>query len=127
LDCQNKHFKIHLIRYADDFIVTASGKEIPEDKVKPLIEEFLLQRGLQLSQEKTSITHTTEGFDFPGQNIRIYSRGKLFILPTKDAIKSVKEKLKGIIVKHRGSQSAVLIRNLNQIINGWANFNKFIY
>jgi RNA-directed DNA polymerase len=121
---KNNHFKIHLIRYADDFIVTASEKDILENKVKPLIEEFLIQRGLQLSQEKTSITHITEGFDFLGQNIRMYSRGKLLIRPTKDAIKSVKEKLKGIIVKHRGSQAAVLIRNLNPVITGWANFHR---
>jgi RNA-directed DNA polymerase len=121
---KNNHFKIHLIRYADDFIVTASEKDILENKVKPLIEEFLIQRGLQLSQEKTSITHITEGFDFLGQNIRMYSRGKLLIRPTKDAIKSVKEKLKGIIVKHRGSQAAVLIRNLNPVIIGWANYHR---
>jgi len=119
----NKH-KIHLIRYADDFIVTASDKETLENKVKPLIEEFLAKRGLLLSPEKTKITHISEGFDFLGQNIRMYSRGKLLIRPSKDAIKSVKEKLKGIIVKHRGSQAAVLIRNLNPVITGWANYHK---
>lgn len=58
----NKH-KIHLIRYADDFVVTANCKEILEHKVKPLIEEFLSIRGLQLSPEKTRITHITEGFN----------------------------------------------------------------
>ncbi len=123
---KNNHFKIHLIRYADDFIVTASEKEILENKVKPLIEEFLFLRGLQLSQEKTSITHITQGFNFLGQNIRMYSRGKLLIRPTKVAIKSVKEKLKGIIVKHRGSQAAILIRNLNPVITGWANYHRHI-
>lgn len=53
----------------------------------------------------------------------MYSRGKLLIRPSKDAIKSVKEKLKVIIVKHRGSQAAVLIRNLNPAITGWANYH----
>ena len=119
----NKH-KIHLIRYADDFIVTASDKGTLGNKVKPLIEDFLAQRGLMLSPEKTKITHITDGFDFLGQNIRMYSRGKLLIRPTKDAIKSVKEKLKEIIVKHRGSQAAVLIRNLNPVITGWANYHR---
>ncbi|MCK9220920.1 MAG: group II intron reverse transcriptase/maturase [Bacteroidales bacterium] len=121
---KNNHFKIHLIRYADDFIVTASEKEILENKVKPLIEEFLQQRGLQLSQEKTSITHISEGFDFLGQNIRMYSRGKLLIRPSKESIRSVKGKLKEIVVKHRGSQVAVLIRNLNPVITGWANYHR---
>ncbi len=123
---KNNHFKIHLIRYADDFIITASEKEILENKVKPLVEEFLQTRGLELSQEKTKITHISEGFDFLGQNIRMYSGGKLLIRPSKDAIRSVKEKLKGIIVKHRGSQSAVLIKNLNPVITGWANYHRHI-
>ena len=124
--CRKNTHKIHLIRYADDFIVTASNKDILENKVKPLIEDFLSQRGLQLSPEKTKITHITEGFDFLGQNIRMYSRGKLLIRPSKEAIRSVKEKLKGIIVKHRGSNAAVLIRNLNPAITGWANYHRHV-
>ena len=120
----NNKYKIHFVRYADDFIVTASDKETLENKVKPLIEEFLAKRGLQLSPEKTKITHITEGFDFLGQNIRMYPNGKLLIRPSKASIQSVKEKLKEIIVKHRGSSAAVLIRNLNPVITGWANYHK---
>lgn len=121
---KNNPHKIHFIRYADDFIVTASGKDILENKVKPIIEAFLETRGLLLSQEKTRITPVTEGFDFLGQNIRMYSRGKLLIRPAKEAIKTVKSRLKEIIVKHRGSQAAVLIRNLNPVITGWANYHR---
>lgn len=120
---KNNPHKIHLIRYADDFVVTATDKDTLENKVKPLIEGFLTKRGLQLSPEKTKITHITEGFDFLGQNIRMYS-GKLLIRPSKDSIMSVKNKLKEIIVKHRGSQAAVLIRNLNPVITGWANYHR---
>jgi RNA-directed DNA polymerase len=121
---KNNTHKIHLVRYADDFIVTASNKEILEEKVKPLIENFLSLRGLQLSPEKTKITHITEGFNFLGQNIRRFPKGKLIITPTKEAVKSVKEKLKDIFVKHRGSQAAILIRNLNPVITGWANYHR---
>jgi RNA-directed DNA polymerase len=122
--CRKNTQKVHLIRYADDFVVTASNREILESKVIPVVEAFLKERGLQLSPEKTRITHINEGFDFLGQNIRMYSRGKLLIRPTKEAIRLVKEKLKGIIVKHRGSQAAVLIRNLNPVITGWANYHR---
>lgn len=122
---KNNPHKIHLIRYADDFVVTATDKETLENKVKPVIEEFLAQRGLQLSPEKTKITHITQGFDFLGQNIRLYSKNKLLIRPSKDSIMSVKNKLKEIIVKHRGSQAAVLIRNLNPLITGWANYHRY--
>ncbi len=121
---KNNPNKIHLVRYADDFIITATNKEILENKVKPLIEKFLEQRGLLLSPEKTKITHITNGFDFLGQNIRLFPKGKLLIRPSKAAIKSVKEKFKGIFVKHRGSKAAVLIRNLNPVIIGWANYHR---
>jgi len=121
----NKH-KIHLIRYADDFVVTASNPEILLNTVKPLIEQFLSARGLQLSQEKTKITRVEKGFDFLGQNIRMYSNGKLLIRPTKESLKSVVIKLKQTINKHLGSSPAVLIRNLNPIITGWANYHKHI-
>jgi len=66
-----KHKGIHFIRYADDFIVTGHSKEILENDIKPAITAFLKERGLELSQEKTRITHITQGFDFLGQNVRV--------------------------------------------------------
>ena len=68
---------VHLIRYADDFVITANSREILVDRVKPLVEAFLAERGLVLSPEKTFITHVSEGFDFLGQNVRRYPNGKL--------------------------------------------------
>lgn len=62
----NPH-KIHLVRYADDFIVTANDKDVLEQKVKPIIQSFLKERGLTLSMEKTHLTHIDEGFDFLGK------------------------------------------------------------
>jgi len=57
---QGKSPKVNLARYADDFIVTGTSKELLEQEVKPFIETFLKERGLQLSQEKTVITHIKE-------------------------------------------------------------------
>jgi RNA-directed DNA polymerase len=64
--------KVNLVRYADDFVVTAENREIPEE-IKILLTGFLAQRGLRLSEEKTLITHISEGFDFLGFNIRKYN------------------------------------------------------
>jgi len=91
-----------------------------------LIENIPMDRKIlqQISQEKTKITHISEGFNFLGQNIRMYSKRNLLIRPSDDSIKAVKTKLKEIIVKHRGSQAAVLIRNLNPVITGWANYHR---
>ena len=73
--------KINVITYADDFIITGTSKELLVNKVKPAIKKFLEIRGLQLSDEKTKITHIKEGFDFLGFNIRKYKCEKLLIKP----------------------------------------------
>jgi RNA-directed DNA polymerase len=49
--------KVHTCTFADDFIITGATKEVLEEKVKPAVEQFLKERGLSLSQEKTKITH----------------------------------------------------------------------
>src|SRR5260221_12235990 len=77
--------KINFVRFADDFIVTGKSKEVLENEVKPLVEQFMKERGLQLSQEKTLITHIEDGFDFLGQHLRKYN-GKLLIKPSKKNI-----------------------------------------
>jgi hypothetical protein len=48
--------KVNLIRYADDFIITGATKDVLENEVRPLVEQFLQDRGLQLSPEKSCIT-----------------------------------------------------------------------
>ena len=64
------HYKVNLIRYADDFIITGRDKELLENEVKPIVIEFLKERGLTLSEEKTTITNIYDGFDFLGFNVR---------------------------------------------------------
>ena len=49
---KGRYAGVHLIRYADDFIITGMTKELLEQEVKPLVEEFLRARGLELSAEK---------------------------------------------------------------------------
>jgi RNA-directed DNA polymerase len=45
--------KVNLVRYADDFIITGATRELLENEVKPQVEQFLRERGLQLSPEKS--------------------------------------------------------------------------
>jgi RNA-directed DNA polymerase len=112
--------KVHLVRYADDEIVTGRSKELLEDRVKPLLMNFLQERGLEFSEEKTRITHIDDGFDFLGFNIRKY-HGKLLIKPSKSAVKAVKEKIRGLIMSHKTVKTDTLIGMLNPIIRGWGN------
>ena len=122
---KRKKFCINLIRYADDFVVTASNPEILELKIKPAIEAFLEERGLSLSESKTKITNIAEGFDFLGQNVRKY-KDVLFIKPSKGSFTSIKSKIKDIIVRNRGGKAANLIAQLNPVIRGWGNYHRNI-
>lgn len=117
--------KVNYIRYADDFIVTGSSREILEQEVRPLIESFLAERGLQLSQEKTLVTHIEQGFDFLGQNVRKYN-GKLLIKPAKKNIKRFLENIRQIIRDHKQISAGNLILLLNRAIQGWVNYHRHI-
>ena len=117
--------KVNFVRYADDFIITGSSKELLENEVKPLVERFMLERGLQLSPEKTCITHIEQGFDFLGQNLRKYG-GKLLITPSKKNMHAFLEKVRGHIRSNRATKQEYLIRLLNPVIRGWAYFHRHI-
>ena len=60
-----------MVRYADDFIVTARDKESLE-KARIQIQQWMLERGLELSSEKTLMTSMEDGFDCLGFNLRHY-------------------------------------------------------
>ena len=62
--------KVHFVRYADDFVVTGTTRELLEQKVKPALTAFLHQRGLELSEQKTVVTPIQEGFHFLGHTLR---------------------------------------------------------
>lgn len=124
LEIGKKKDKIHFVRYADDWIVTASSREILEERVLPTVTAFLRERGLELSTEKTKITHINEGFDFLGFNIRKYGT-KLLVKPGEKGIKAFLENVAEIIDSMRGRATEDLILKLNPVIQGWANHNKY--
>ena len=114
--------QINLVRYADDFIITARTREIAE-KVKERIREHMGERGLQLSEEKTVTTNIAEGFAFLGWNFRKYN-GKLLIKPSKKSQKRAYEKIRAVIQGNIGITQADLIRILNPIIMGWSRYHQ---
>ena len=119
------NLKVNLIRYADDFIITGADKAVLENEVKPLVEQFLRDRGLQLSPEKTCITPIEKGFDFLGQNVRKYD-GKLLIKPAKKNTHKFLEKVRQVIRRGYGLSQTVLIRRLNPVIRGWASYHRHV-
>ena len=121
---RNNPYKIHFVRYADDWVVTSTDKSVLEQRVIPAIEIFLKERGLELSLEKTSITHIEDGFDFLGQTIRKYNRGKFLIKPSKKSIKKLMEKIRKIVKKMRTVPSYVLIAQINRVTKGWGMYHR---
>jgi len=117
-------YKVNFVRYADDFIITANTEEIAKE-AKELIKDFLKDRGLELSDEKTLITHIDDGFDFLGWNFRKYN-GKLLVKPSKKSIDKFIEKISDTIKVGKAWQHEVLINALNPVITGWANYHQSV-
>jgi RNA-directed DNA polymerase len=114
--------KVGVIRYADDFIITGASKELLTDEFQPWVEAFLAKRGLRLAPSKTKIVHIDEGFDFLGWNFRKYS-GKMLIKPSKKNAKAFYEKLRNLIQGNLGMTQENLIRLLNPVLRGWAQYH----
>jgi RNA-directed DNA polymerase len=116
-------YKINFVRYADDFIVTASSYEVLKNEVWPKLTIFLKERGLELSEDKTKITHIDEGFDFLGVTIKKYGN-KIFTKPSKKSIKAIYSKIRSVVISMKTVEHFKLIDKLNPIIIGWANYHK---
>lgn len=114
--------KVHFIRYADDFVVTGTSRDVLAT-AQECIEAFLAERGLTLSPEKTTIVHITEGFEFLGQHVRRYG-DKLLIKPSKEAVQRVYRRIKDVVWANKTAQQQNLIGLLNPIITGWVNYHR---
>jgi RNA-directed DNA polymerase len=120
-----------VVRYADDFVVFCETREdafLVKEKILP---EWLAERGLSLSEEKTRIVHLTEGFDFLGFNIRHYANPrtsrsgfKLLIKPSKKAVLGKTRELRDEWLALKGHSIKAVLWKLNPIIRGWADYNR---
>jgi len=116
--------KVNFVRYADDFIVTADSDETAKEIVG-VIKPFLKKRGLELSENKTRITHIDDGFDFLGWNFRKYN-GKLLVKPSKKSIDKISQRVSDIIKGGKAWKQENLIDALNPIITGWTNYHQSV-
>jgi RNA-directed DNA polymerase len=121
-NCTHPSNKVNVIRYADDFIITANSQVVLEDIVKPAVVTFLRERGLTLSEEKTKITHISKGFNFLGFNVRKYKNEKLLIKPAKDSIKTFLKNVREIIKFASALKTQAIIGQLNPKIRGWVYY-----
>ena len=124
------------VRYADDFVCLHPDREVI-DTAKSILMDWLDEVGLEISESKTRISNTADGFDFLGFNIRQYPVGKYnsgkstsgeplgyktLIKPSQEKVKKHYAKVADIISRHNASPQKVLISQLNPIIRGWSNY-----
>ena len=110
-----------VVRYADDLIALCHSREQAE-QVKAALAGWLAPRGLVFNEDKTRITHLSEGVDFLGFNIRRYPNGKLLTKPSNDAVRRIRRRLSVEVRALRGSNADTVIAKLNPIINGWCAY-----
>lgn len=131
-----KYIQNPLVRYADDFVIVCKSKTEAEF-VKGKISSYLDKEiGLELSDEKTSITHISDGFNFLGFNIRKYHKkspkskfhtiGKLLIKPQKEKVLKVIRKMQETLDNNKTAKQMSIISTLNPIIQGYGMYNRFV-
>jgi RNA-directed DNA polymerase len=111
--------------YADDFLITGTSKGLLRDQVQPLVAHFLKERGLELSHEKTQITHVEDGFDFLGQNVRRYRCGTVLTKPSAPNVKTFLTKIRETIDNSGDLTAGEMIQRLNQQIKGWTMYHRY--
>ncbi|MCO6517120.1 MAG: reverse transcriptase N-terminal domain-containing protein [Snodgrassella sp.] len=117
----NKGYKPQPLRRV--YIISGISKELLEEKVIPVVEEFLKERRLTLSEKKTKVVHIGQGFDFLGWTVRQFN-DKLIIKPSKKNGEAFYSKVRDKIKKLSMSKQEDLIKKLNPMIRGWANYHR---
>jgi len=124
-----------IVRYADDFVIVCKSKreaEFTKGKIATFLKENI---GLELSNEKTKITHTADGFDFLGFNIRKYTDkskhskyhqvGKLLIKPQKEKVINFLRKMQEVLNSNKTAKQESIINKLNPMLQGFGMYYRF--
>jgi RNA-directed DNA polymerase len=111
------------IRYADDMVVILRPQDDAEEILKR-INQFLAERGLKVSEKKTKLTATTNGFDFLGWHFKVQSNGKFRCVPSVDNFKAFRQKVKHI-VNNSNYGASTKAEKLAPLVRGWRNYHRY--
>jgi group II intron reverse transcriptase/maturase len=126
-----------LVRYADDFILLTNGPKQEALWLREEVDQFLAQElHLELSREKTHVTHVSEGFDFLGFHLRYYAHPKgqyrggkprLLVTPSQKSINRFKDKVRAILnPRVRTDDPIAKMMALNRVLRGWRNYYRYV-
>ncbi len=111
------------VRYADDMVIILK----PSEDAELILEEisaFLSARGMKVSERKTKVTATRDGFDFLGWHFKVQSSGKFRCVPSTDNHRAFRKKVK-VIVNNSNYGAIVKAEKLAPIVRGWRNYHRF--
>lgn len=111
------------VRYADDMVIILRPNE-DANVVLDKISQFLAERGMNVSEKKTKITATTDGFDFLGWHFKVQSNGKFRSIPSVDNFKAFRKKVKAI-VNNANIGATVKAAKLSPVVRGWRNYHRY--
>ena len=111
------------LRYADDMVFFLKPKDNAE-KILEKVQQFLAERGMNISAEKTKTTRTTAGFDFLGWHFKVLGNGKYRCVPSEDNYEKFRKKIKAI-VNNPALATAAKAKKLTPIVKGWRNYHRY--
>jgi RNA-directed DNA polymerase len=119
-----------LVRYADDFVILVRGSREQAEAIREEVARLLWDElQMELSAEKTCITHVDAGFDFLGHRIRrVQWRGKSVAVtyPSKKSLEAVKREVKSLTTCWtRNLSLRVLLIRLNPVLRGWSTYFRY--
>jgi hypothetical protein len=119
-----------MVRYADDWVVVSSGHRAEIEATKQEIKHFLqTELHLELSEEKTLITHVNDGFNFLGfhiQRVKPEGRWVVHLRPSTQAKERIKQKIKDLTSRNwTWMDEYNRMTTLNAIVRGWAEYYRF--
>jgi group II intron reverse transcriptase/maturase len=115
--------KSRCVRYADNMVFFLR----PEDDEKQILDrinQFLAERGLKVSEKKTKLTASTDGFDFLGWHFYVQQNGKFRCTPSEENFKAFRKKVKYIVNNSNYGAKAKALK-LAPIVRGWRQYHKF--
>jgi group II intron reverse transcriptase/maturase len=111
------------VRYADDMVIILKPED-DADIILDKIRQFLAERGMNVSEQKTKLTASTNGFDFLGWHFKVQKNGKFRCIPSVDNFKAFRQKVK-TIVNCSNYGATTKAEKLAPIVRGWRNYHRF--
>jgi group II intron reverse transcriptase/maturase len=117
------------VRYADDWIALCNGTKAQAEAIRDEIRDFLRDTlKLELSQEKTAVTHACDGFDFLGFHVRHFptrngQKAITLVRPSDKNIRRLKDKVRDMTSRKGYNDNPMFkFRALNAVLRGWMNY-----